>query len=75
MPVEPFVIEDTTRLIYNGVRDHPYITSSLLGCHLTPTPPIVINRHIWYTPPPFTIVVLSYFNPGPPNNCYIDFRL
>ena len=46
-----------SQMLFKLVRDHPYITSSLLGGHLTPNPLIVINRHILaYTP-----ILLSYF--------------
>jgi hypothetical protein len=65
-------VTDTTNIQF---ADHPYITSSLLGCHLTPTHPIVINRYIWYNPPLplFAIVVLSYFNPCIKNHCYVEY--
>ena len=43
------------------LRDHPYITSSFLGCHQIPSPSIVFNHHIWHTPS-LTIIKLSYYN-------------
>ena len=66
-------IPKMVQTITNSLRDDPYITSYILEGCLTPTPPIVINRHILAYPNPSITIILSYFD-IPPFTFHINIK-